>query len=489
LLGWLLVPLGVLWLADAVDSYLRAEQAVNLAHDRALYASVLSIAERVTVAEGRPAVDLPPVALEVLDTDNQERVFYRVSYRSGDGPSVHLTGYSDLPDPPTAEPTPSFGLGDPIVLEGDRAPADAIPPPRASVFGPTYRDTTYRGDAVRIAWLRRVLPTAPPIEVEVQVAETLGGLVRLRRAMIGREMAFEFGAILLAIVALMLGVWRGLHPLRQLSRDVTARSATDLSPIPFGRVPREVGPVVASVNELLGRLRDAMESQARFIADASHALRTPLAVLRSEADLLLRQEDPAELRKAVANLRAHVEATSHLASQLLALARAGRRGAPPALEWFDLASSAREACSALVPAALERGVDLGYAGESSVLALGRELEIHEVIGNLVDNALRYGRPRGVVTVSVTRAGGGAVLAVEDDGPGIPAEHRDSVLLPFHRLPGSPGDGSGLGLAIVREIAAHHGGPLKLTEGTGNHGLRVELMLRALEDGAPIQTAS
>lgn len=476
LLLWLFVPLGLLWLADAADAYVRAERAVSLAHDRPLYASVLAIAERVTIAEGRPVVDVPPVALEVLDTDSQERLFYRVTSRVGAGPVQELTGYPDLPEPPEDEPAMTF---DEPFGAGSREPARA----RSATIsiGPSFRDATFRGDGVRIASYRRILPTDPPTEIHVQVGQTLGGLVHLRRAMIGREVSFQLGAILLAMAAVVLGVARGLRPVRRLSREFTARSASDLSPLPAD-VPRELSPMVASANELLQRLREAMAAQARFVADASHALRTPLAVLRSEADLALRLEDPAELRRAVVNLREHVDATSHLARQLLALARAERRGATAPLQWFDLAASARETCRSLVPAALERGVDLGYAGASSLLALGREPEIQEAIGNLVDNALRHGRPRGVVTVSVTRADREAVLAVEDDGPGIPPEQRAAALEPFHRLPGSAGDGSGLGLAIVREIAALHGAPLAVGEGAGGRGLRVELRLRALEEG-------
>jgi two-component system sensor histidine kinase TctE len=236
--------------------------------------------------------------------------------------------------------------------------------------------------------------------------------------------------------------------------------------------------MIASVNELLERLRETLSAQDRFIADAAHALRTPLAVLRSEADLAMRLKDPEGLHRAISQLRDHVHSTSHLANQLLALARVGRRGVPAPSDRFDLAVTARETCAALVPSALERGADLGYAGEASLPVRGRAQELREAIENLVDNALRYGPPGVAITVSARREGAQGVLVVEDDGPGIAAGERQRVLEPFYRSPGSPGYGSGLGLAIVAEIASSHGTPLWLGPGTGGRGLRVELRLPA-----------
>jgi two-component system sensor histidine kinase TctE len=283
--------------------------------------------------------------------------------------------------------------------------------------------------------------------------------------------------MLLALGSVWLGVTNGLRPLRRLSADVAARSASALDPLRLDGVPHEAGPMVAAVNDLMLRLNDTLAHQARFIADASHALRTPLAVLRSEADLALRKPDDAGLRAAVVVLREHIQSISHLASQLLLLARVGRRDTGPSRS-LDLAALARDACAGLVPAALERGVDLGYSGEESLQILGREPELREAVVNLVDNSLRYGRQGGVITVSVARREGLAVLAVEDDGPGVPPSSRAAVLEPFHRLAGSPGEGSGLGLAIVREIAEHHGALLVLGDAEGGRGLRVEVRLPA-----------
>jgi two-component system, OmpR family, sensor histidine kinase TctE len=370
LLRWLLVPLGILWLGDAVGTYLATRRAVNSAYDRSLYASLLSISEHVKLVGGWPLVDIPPVALEVLDTEAQDRIFYKVSFRIGDGPDTYLTGYSDLPLPTEEQEGSAFDVVDErrATASPDASSQAAAPRPPSSV--PTFVDSDFHGYPVRVATMRTSYPTAPRTEVVVQVAETLGGRNHLMRVMVARELSVQMVAILLALGSVWFGVSRGLRPLRSLSRQVTRRSANDLAPLPLERVPHEVVPVVASVNDLMVRLRETLAAQGRFIADASHALRTPLAVLRSEADLALRLEDPQALRTAVGSLRDHVHATSHLASQLLTLARVGRRGEQTETAWFNLAAAARDACAALVPAALERGADLGYAGESSLQVLG-----------------------------------------------------------------------------------------------------------------------
>lgn len=451
ILWWLFPGLGLLCAADAVDTYFKAVRQVDDSYDRVLYASALAISERVSFAEAQPTVELPPVALEILDTPAQERVFYRVAYRRGDGPELDLTGYPDLPRP--------------------RAAAE---------HGPSFREDRYRGDLVRIAELRRYFPTDPPSSVLVQVAETVHGRERLARAVVLRALGWEILIVTVAAGVVAFGVRRGLRPLASVSGEVARRSATDLTALALERVPREARTLVDAVNDLMRRLRATLEGQERFIADASHALRTPLAVLHSEAELGLRQEDPAAMRRSLQRLHEQSRSTTHLCSQLLAMARAGHSGGQREPPVVDLHAVARDACSTLVPAAVERDVDLGFEGDGPAPARAREHEVRELIGNLVDNAVRHGARPGAVTVSAGRgADGQAWLAVEDDGPGIPAGQRAAVLEPFHRLPGTPGEGAGLGLAIVHEIAQAHGAELRLVDGRGGRGLRVELVFPAV----------
>jgi two-component system sensor histidine kinase TctE len=447
LMGWLLVPLTCVWIVDAILTYATVKRTLDVAYDRALHGSALAISEHVTLGAGEPVVDLPPIALEMLDTGDQERVFYRVSYRDPDRADTFITGYEDLPPAPSAAPG-----------------------------APLFYDASYRGDAVRVAALYASLPTGDRIVVLVQVAETLARRQTVTRSLVAGALAAQVALIAVAAGVVWLGVARGLRPLRELGREVARRSPEDLTPVGED-VPREVAQIVRATNDLMARVRDAIAAQQRFVADASHQLRTPLAVLRAEADAALRLEDPAAIRAAIARLRDHSQATSHLAAQLLALARAepGTERSGPQ-EPLDLEAVAREACAALVPEALARGVDLGFEGAGPVPVRGRPLLLREAVANLVDNALRYGRPAGRVTVTVSRGDGGAAcLAVEDDGPGIPEGERARVLDRFYRIPGTGGDGCGLGLAIVSEIARRHGGSVHLLDASAG-GLRVEVRI-------------
>ncbi|HEY6098443.1 MAG TPA: HAMP domain-containing sensor histidine kinase, partial [Anaeromyxobacter sp.] len=197
-------------------------------------------------------------------------------------------------------------------------------------------------------------------------------------------------------------------------------------------------------------------------------------VIQTKAELVLREEDPAAVVSAVVDLHEHSRATTRLANQLLSLARSepGQGGEARRL---DLDALARDACTAHVSDAFGRGVDLGYEGQGPAAVVGREVLLREAIANLVQNALAYGARPGTVTVSVTRpAPGRVVLAVEDDGPGIPVEERARVLERFHRAAGAHCGGAGLGLPIVAQIAEGHGATLHLLDGAGGKGLRVEL---------------
>jgi two-component system sensor histidine kinase TctE len=422
---------------------------MNAVYDQPLYASALAIAEHVAVVEGKAVVDLPAVALEMLDTPEQERIFYRVAYRVVGSAEKFISGYPDLPGPPVEGP-----LNKPIFYE-----------------------ELYRGEPVRIAVVFTRVPADQPVIAAVQVAETLGGRKALTRTLVGRALTSQIVLILLAGGLVWFAVKRGLKPLSELSREVAHRTAADLTPLPPQNVPDEVSPLVAAINDLMARVKDAIATQHRFIADASHELRTPLAVLRTQAEVALLQNDVGAMREALASLRDRSQATSHLASQLLSLARAEPAADPAAnVAVLDLSALAREACSELVPEALARRVDLGFEGNGPALIRAREYQVREMIANLVENAIHYGAAGGSITVAVGMSSPGRIcLAVEDDGPGIPYPERRRVFERFYRIPGSPGDGAGLGLSIVREIARGHGGRVQLLDGAGGRGLRVEVL--------------
>jgi two-component system sensor histidine kinase TctE len=448
LLLWLLVPLVAIWAVDAVLTHRTVEQAMNAMYDRSLYASALAISEHIAFTDGRLVVDLPPVAFEMLDTPDQERIFYRVSYQEPDKHDVFVAGYPDLPP----------------------APADASP------RTPVLYEQDYRGHTVRIAALRSIPPANEAVTVLVQVAETVDGRKALTGSLIGRGLVSQALLIVIAAGLVWFVVTRGLTPLAELGREMARRSANDLAPLRPRRVPQEVSPLIEAINQLMARVRDAIAAQRRFVADASHQLRTPLAVLRTQAELALRQDELGPMKEAVAQLRDHSQATSHLASQLLSLARAEPAlEAPSGVGPMDLAELAREACSALVPHALARRVDLGFEAIEGAIVRGQSYLVREMISNLVENAMRYGAPGGTVTVKVEKPDEASfLLVVEDDGPGIPHQERGRVFERFYRIPGSPGEGAGLGLSIVREIARGHGATVRLLDGAEERGLRVEV---------------
>ena len=449
LLTWLLVPMFGLWFVDAVFSYVTVRRAMDRVYDELLHASALAITEQVTLSGTTPTVDLPVVALELLEAGEQERVFYRVSYaRSPGAPYAFLTGYDDLPPPPG--PTTSRV---PLVYEA-----------------------RYRGEVIRIAALHKTFVSEQPVTVLVQVAQTLAGRVRRTHAIVGRTLGAFVLFIVLAAALVLLGVSRGLKPLSHVSREVAGRSAADLTPLRSRHVPAEVSPLVDAINDLLARARDAIAAQRRFITDASHQLRTPLAVIQAEAELALRSDGLGSSRPAVERLRDHCRATGRLARQLLSLARAELLPERvQSMAVLDLTALAREACTAFVPDALAQQVDLGFEGTEAIGIRGQELLVREAIANLLENALRHGARPGTVTVSVRREPPEtACIAVEDDGPGIPAVERDKVLERFYRIRGTQGDGCGLGLAIVHQIAQAHEATIRLLDGSQGRGLRVEL---------------
>ncbi len=445
LLVWLLVPLVLLSALMLVQAFYSARDAADKAYDRLLLASALAIADRVVVESGELDVDLPYVALEMLSTTAQDRVFYRVV-----GPGdAFITGYGDLPS-----------------LPDGAAPADGAP---------VFFDATYRGDRVRIAALAQPIATAEISGLYlVQVAQTRGERDRLTRELV-LESASQL-LLLLTVVGLVswLAIRRGLAPLARLQGAIMARSPDDLRPLDQ-EVPKEVRHLVGAINDLLGRLGVTLGGMQRFIADASHQLRTPLAALQTQTEVALREQDASAVRDALARLQQSTRRTSRLANQLLSLARATPQpshGHGP----VDLARLAKTVATDAAATAIERDIDLGFeADEGPHRVAGDEVLLGELMRNLVDNALRYCPAGARITVRVRR-GDAICLEVEDDGPGISPVERERVFERFYRAPGSAADGCGLGLAIVREIAHSHGGTVTLREGRDGVGLLVQVAL-------------
>lgn len=438
-LGWLCWPLLALWSVSSVIDYDIANRFVNLAYDRLLLESALDIGRQVKVLQDRIYVDLPEIAVQMLQSRESGRLYYLVT-----GPNrEYITGEPDLPAPP-----------DPF---SERV---------------NYYDEHYQGRPVRIVTLRLPLETGKTESmVMVQVAENRSARNEFARQILLRMVLPQLLVIVFAGLMLWYAVGRGLAPLDALRREIESRSHRDLSALPVEHTPQEVRPLISAMNELLQRLSLALASQQRFVADAAHQLRTPIAGLKTQTELALRQTPTGDAHATLKQLRSATEQATHLVNQLLSLARAEPPGGRvQAAERIDLEALARGATTEWVPRAIERNVDLGFDPDSQrVHVEGDPFLLREMLNNILDNAIRYTQPGGQVTVRVARNATRAVLTVEDNGPGIPELERARVFERFYRVLGTGAEGCGLGLAIVREIAQSHAAEVNLTPaalGTG-----------------------
>jgi two-component system sensor histidine kinase TctE len=384
-------------------------------------------------------IELPQVALQILEFDSSDKIYVRLSTADG----RFISGSREIPDPPV--------------------------PSRGEL---THYDASVRGEPVRVALLRERLPEGN-IEVAVQAAETRNERDEFANDILLAVLIPQLLIIAAAGALVWLGVRRGLRPLQLIADAVGGRSYRDLSPLPEQFAPEEARPLTRAINGLLAHLGDTFDSQRRFIADAAHQLRTPLAGLAAWVDRALRAPDMETVKPALRQLEISSHRATRLVNQLLALART-EPSAKPQQDFaiIDLALLARRVCRDWVPQALVQNVDLGYSGpDSGVLVRGHDLLVDEMLSNLVDNAISYGGAGGKVTVRLT-AGPAPVLSVEDEGPGIPEAEREHVLERFYRIAGTPGSGCGLGLAIGQEIARAHGATLEITQPETGRGTLV-----------------
>jgi two-component system sensor histidine kinase TctE len=448
-LAWLCWPLLVLWSVSSIIDYDIANRFVNLAYDRALLEAALDIGRQVKVMQDRIYVDLPEVAVQMLQSRESGRLYYVVT-----GPrNEYITGEPDLPPPP-----------DPFSGRVN------------------YYDETYHSRPVRIVTLQLPVETGKSEGmVMVQVAENRAARDEFARQILFRMVLPQALLILVTALTLWYAVGRGLAPLGALRREIENRSHRDLSALPEQQAPQEVRPLIRAMNQLLERLSLTLAAQQRFIADAAHQLRTPIAGLKTQTELALRQTPPGEAHSTLRQLRSAAEQTTRLVNQLLSLARAEPPvGRVQITDVIDLRQLIRDVTSEWVPRAIERNVDLGFDAESQVAAVqGDPFLLREMLNNLLDNAVRYTQPGGQVTVRVGRVKNGAMLSIEDNGPGIPDSERLRVFERFYRVLGTGAEGCGLGLAIVSEIAQSHGAQVTLTPGTGGVGTIATIVFPAI----------
>ncbi len=436
ILDWMLTPLLLLWPISLVLTWLVAQSIAGKPFDRALEYNVGALAQLVTVSNNRVQFNLPLPARELLRANDSDTVYYQVMGAKGE----FLAGERDLPLPPEEEKV---------------------------VYGEVHiRDAEVHGVDVKIAYTWIKLPLPGNRTALIQVAETMEKRSVLATEIVKGVMLPQFVILPMAVLLVWLALVQAIKPLNQLEERIRARKPDDLSPIDAQAVPLEVAPLVYSVNDLLMRLKESISTQKRFLADAAHQLKTPLAGLRMQADLAQREGANAEeLKQSLRQIgRASIRAT-HTVNQLLALARAESSGSAMPRVTNDLAELTMSVVRDCVPRALEKHIDLGYEGpqpgtEGGQLA-GNPTLLKELIRNLVDNAINYTPSSmdapGVITARVLTDpfGKSLVLQVEDSGPGVPEAERELIFQPFYRALGTEADGTGLGLPIVMEIAHQH----------------------------------
>ncbi len=440
LMNWLLTPLFLLWLFSTVAGYVATLNYASQPYDRALLERAQSVAAQMKLGSGQERLDFMPT----LPAGEQDRVYYSVSDQEG----RMLAGNADL-----ARPLSS----------------------RSGKTGPLFSNTERGGEKTRMVSLVYPGSHGSPL-FQLHMSETTHQRQSSIRGIFANIVIPQLLLILIAVGAVWYALKQGLEPLERLRQDVTQRHRDDLSKLDETQTPAEVRPLINAVNDLLERLKQVMLAQQRFVADAAHQLRTPFAGLKTQTELALRESEPERKQYALEQVLTSAERGSHLVNQLLALARnePGGQGAETFAP-LDLNRLAQECTVSWVPMALNKGIDLGFEGGTRLAPLrGDASSLTEMLCNLIDNAIRYTQTGGRVTVSVDYQHGGAVLRVEDNGPGIAAQHRERVFERFYRILGSGQSGSGIGLAIVAEVAKRHGAVIDLSRGRDEVGTLISV---------------
>ena len=443
ILDWMLMPLLLLWPISIAITYFASTSIANEPFDRSLEDRVTVLAQQVKENNGIVSAQLPLSARDILRADDIDNVYFQIS----DPKQELIAGDLDVPYP----------------IEEEKP----IP------WSVLLRDAQIRNTEVRIAYVYVNLQTESSTALDageprfalVQVAETLEKRRQLAKQIVKGVIFPEFIILPIALTLVWFALTRGLSPLTTLQDHIRARRPDDLSPIDASAVPEEISPLVRSLNDMLARLSQSIQLHKRVIADAAHQMKTPLAGMRMQSELAMRQSDSDEIRHSLEQLSKSSESATRMINQLLALARAETQATETMpFEKIELTELSRHVVQEWVQAAMTRRIDLGFEAENFELPIsGNPTMLREMLNNLIDNSLRYTPALGSVTVRVSanKSQRLAILEVEDTGPGIPISERAHVFERFYRILGTDVEGSGLGLAIVREIAIRHGVDIEL----------------------------
>ena len=476
LLLWLLLPQLVLWLVGGVLAYRIAINYAEKGINQSLRQSVHSLARQVKPIGSGLLIDFPRAAQAIMEEDPNDKVSYMVS----SPPGSFILGNTTLPAPPVGA-LPALLRDNEVVFYQAPSLQDA-----------SSKGQTRQGRDVRVAALElNYGETTAPQRLRVQVSKSL-----VLRERIARELIYDMLVPLLLLGAAIsflvyAGIVRGLLPLKKLEAQLGRREnaagsppaqaadlSRSLSPIELRQAPQEVHSLAGAVNQLLQTVADSIAQERRFLSNAAHQLRTPLAGLQTQTELAIAMAQSSEpaLRQRLEKVHSGVERSAHLVNQLLSLARSEAR---VDMLPTDVAALAQDIAREWAPRAMAAGVDLGYEGLDHLAHHANALLLREALNNLIDNALRYGKPPqgpAMLTVRVQREGNhGCSIEVEDNGQGMTDAQRARAFERFYRV-NDTADGCGLGLSIVREIAQRHGGQAQLLAATPNGNIgKISLM--------------
>ncbi|VXC93527.1 sensor histidine kinase [Serratia oryzae] len=426
------LPLLMLGGISIYTHYFSAMSAATLAYDRTLLASARTVAERLVVRNQRLEVDVPYVVLDSFERNMNDQLYYQVI--SPEGQSI--SGYHDLPKMP--EYIPRSNLYPALVH---------------------FYDAQYRGRPIRVAALFQPVNESGVMGMAtIVVAETLESRRYLARQMLLAALLSQGTVVVLTLILAYVLLKKVLKPMRKLSGMMLRRDPGELTPLPMVLPWSEMQPLLLAFNRYIERLRVMVARQERFSADASHQLRTPLTVLKTQVSVALASDRPEQWRESLEGMSHTLDSTIALTDRLLHLSRlkAHERDADRQLQPVDLAQLLRDACFSRLPQARSKQIDLGYEGVEQCRIAGEALLLTELCANLLDNALKYTPPQGIVTARLLIEEQQGILEIEDSGPGIAAEQTQAALQPFHRLDNVGAQpGAGLGLALVKDITHYH----------------------------------
>lgn len=428
---------------STVAGYFLTNHFINRTYDKALYRTALALADQVSLQELGLQVTLPQVAKDLLEFDEDDDVYFRIVGPTGD----LVTTHTELPLPKVYPKDDKF----------------------------LYYDSTLNAEKLRVVVyaLPRIAGFAPNTDnkVYVMVGETLKKRTLMANEIILSMLLPQLLIVLLVGALLFFGIKRGLLPLDRLKTELSQRKVNDLSPVNHRKLPTELQPLLNAFNDLLVRVSNTMAKQQRFISDAAHQLKTPLAGLKTQAELALREKQPARVAHALGQINQASGNLSHLVNQLLSLTKVEPEGAAfVTFEPINLGQLAQKVASDWVTVARQKNIDLGFSGNNqTVLVQGSDVLLRELMNNLIDNAIHYTPAGGSITVGIKDDNASPVFYVQDTGIGISAENQAFVFERFYRVLGTQQEGCGLGLTIVHEIAERHKATVSVVsegEGTG-----------------------